>query len=116
VPKHELAAVEGWRVAALRGEVYPALVPATGLSRGLLLTDLTPDEWRLLDAFEAPRYELKHLILVNNIRCWAYVRCQGTDVSPENWNIQEFKTYQLNDYVRRCRKWREQHLDGIAAD
>ncbi|MBW8487671.1 hypothetical protein [Actinomadura parmotrematis] len=45
-PDHEPAAAEGRRVATLPGRVYPSLAP------GYFLTGLTPEEWRILEAFE----------------------------------------------------------------
>ena len=51
------ARAPGFRTAHYPNRIYPALVRAPGASAdGLVLTDLTPFEADLLDAFEGPEY------------------------------------------------------------
>src|SRR6266487_644351 len=65
IPAGLPASVAGWRVAALPGRVYPALVPGETVAKGQLISDLTPADWRLLDAFEDDVYELRRLTLTD---------------------------------------------------
>jgi gamma-glutamylcyclotransferase (GGCT)/AIG2-like uncharacterized protein YtfP len=106
MPDTTPAVAEGWRVAALRGQVYPALVPSTGNAAGTLFTGLTPAEWQLLDAFEDTVYELRQLD-VDNGRCgWAYVCVDEAAVLPETWDMVRFERDELGAYVERCGTWR----------
>ena len=51
------AAAPGFAALHYPGRIYPALVRAPGAAApGLVLTDLTPFEHDLLDAFEGPEY------------------------------------------------------------
>jgi gamma-glutamylcyclotransferase (GGCT)/AIG2-like uncharacterized protein YtfP len=51
------ASAPGFRVVHYPGRIYPALVRVPGAAaEGLLLTDITPFERDLLDAFEGPEY------------------------------------------------------------
>ncbi|MEU6612135.1 gamma-glutamylcyclotransferase family protein, partial [Streptomyces shenzhenensis] len=61
IPERAPASAPGYRAAALEGCVYPGLVihTFTGSVPGVILTDLTDEEWRILDAFEDERYDLR---------------------------------------------------------
>ncbi|MFI7240798.1 gamma-glutamylcyclotransferase family protein [Streptomyces qinglanensis] len=62
VPPRTPATAPGWRTAVLAGRPYPGLVPSSGhTATGLLLTGLSPAEWRALDDFEDDAYELRRL-------------------------------------------------------
>ena len=111
VPAGVAASVAGWRVAALPGRVYPALVSGEALAKGQLLTDLTPPEWRLLDAFEDDVYELRRLTLTDGRYGWAYVRAHHTDAAPHDWDIDTFERDHLTGYLKRCAAWRQQLRD-----
>jgi gamma-glutamylcyclotransferase (GGCT)/AIG2-like uncharacterized protein YtfP len=106
VPASTPATVTGWRVAALRGLVYPALVPAAGTVSGRVLTGLTPTEWQTLDAFENDLYDLRLLALDDGRQAWAYVIDQHADVLPHDWDTDAFTRAELTAYVGRCRRWR----------
>jgi gamma-glutamylcyclotransferase (GGCT)/AIG2-like uncharacterized protein YtfP len=108
VPDHQPATAEGWRVAALPGQVYPGLVEGETTARGYLLTDLTPSEWRVVDAFEDPLYELKRVELVDGGHGWAYA-CKPDDVEPDDWSAEEFEAQHLPAYVERCAAWRRRY-------
>jgi gamma-glutamylcyclotransferase (GGCT)/AIG2-like uncharacterized protein YtfP len=106
VPANRPAAVTGWRVAALRDHVYPALVPADTNATGQLLTDLSRAEWHVLDAFEDNLYDLACLTLDDGHHGWAYVSDANAVVLPADWNAAEFMNRELRAYVERCRRWR----------
>jgi gamma-glutamylcyclotransferase (GGCT)/AIG2-like uncharacterized protein YtfP len=108
VPPSEPATARGWRAAALRDRVYPALVPAEDKSAdGLLLAELTRDEWRLLDAFEDDVYDLALLQLNDDRAGWAYVATADEDPAlPHEWDPTTFEQTALPGYLERCRQWR----------
>ncbi|WP_328844835.1 gamma-glutamylcyclotransferase family protein [Streptomyces sp. NBC_00258] len=102
LPAHTLASAPGWRAAALEGRVYPGLVAAPGnAAAGLLLTDLTDQEWRLLDAFEDDRYDLRKVALSGGDYGLAYLWPDG-EVRPEDWDRAEFESLHLQAYTARC--------------
>ncbi|MFS0691772.1 gamma-glutamylcyclotransferase family protein [Streptomyces nitrosporeus] len=103
VPQKTPAFVPGYRAAALEGRVYPGLVvgPPTNLASGVLLTDLSDKEWRILDAFEDARYELRELSLANGGRGWAYVWPTG-GVRGDDWDAAAFEAQHLVAYAARC--------------
>lgn len=107
VPALTPATARGWRIAALRDRPFPVLVPAEGVASGILVTGLTSAEWRILDAFEAPSYELRVLDLDIG-RGWTYVAGPEADaewgILPDDWSRDAFD---LPSYLRRCAAWRQ---------
>jgi gamma-glutamylcyclotransferase (GGCT)/AIG2-like uncharacterized protein YtfP len=107
VPTTRPATVLGWRVAALPGRVYPALVPADKSANGLLVAGLTPGEWEVIDAFEDDLYELRRLTLIDGQHGWAYVWKANEPASPDDWDSERFGERDLEAYADRCRRWRD---------
>ncbi|WP_431046364.1 gamma-glutamylcyclotransferase family protein [Streptomyces sp. P1-3] len=102
VPERSAASAPGWRAARLARRDYPGLVPAEGQTApGLLLTGLTPDEWRILDAFEDAEYELRRLPLSDGRWAWSYL-WHGGDVLPGTWDATEFRANRLAAFLARC--------------
>ncbi|MFD9793748.1 gamma-glutamylcyclotransferase family protein [Streptomyces sp. NPDC059070] len=102
VPATRAATANGWRAAALKGRVYPGLIPSgQQTASGLLLTDLSDTEWRILDNFEDDSYELQQLPLAAGSHGWAYL-WPGHDVLPLNWDASAFRSDHLTAYVARC--------------
>lgn len=112
VPEHEPADAEGWRVATLPERVYPGLVPGSTTAHGYLLTGLTPEEWRVLDAFEDPVYELVRVDVGDGRHGWTYACDQGAEVGPDDWSAEDFETLHLPAYVIRCEAWRRRYEDS----
>jgi gamma-glutamylcyclotransferase (GGCT)/AIG2-like uncharacterized protein YtfP len=106
VPDRTPATAVGWRAAALRGRLYPGLVPGDTTATGLLITGLTPDEWRVVDAFEDEAYELRRLALADGHVGWTYVWCDEAQVSPHAWDPELFARRDLSAYVQGCLAWR----------
>jgi gamma-glutamylcyclotransferase (GGCT)/AIG2-like uncharacterized protein YtfP len=106
VPKRIPANAVGWRVVALRDRVYPGLVPATGAASGLLIPDLTANEWAVLDEFEDPLYELRRLEIDEGRHGWAYICEGGADVCSHDWDPKEFASRHLERYSENCHGWR----------
>ncbi|MET7296959.1 gamma-glutamylcyclotransferase family protein [Streptomyces griseoloalbus] len=103
VPQQSPASAPGYRAAALEGRVYPGLVAGTSadVASGVVLTDLSNQEWRILDAFEDARYELRELPLSNGRWGWAYI-WPGGDVRVDDWDAAEFEARHLAAYEARC--------------
>ncbi|MFF4859986.1 gamma-glutamylcyclotransferase family protein [Streptomyces rubiginosohelvolus] len=103
VPSKSPAAARGYRAAALEGRVYPGLVAGTpaDVASGLALTDLSGEEWRILDAFEDVLYELRQLPLSDGRRGWAYV-WPGGEVRRDDWDAAAFEDHHLASYSARC--------------
>lgn len=112
VPESEPAVAIGWRVAALRDRVYPALVRGSEAATGLLLRGLSNANWKLLDAFEDEIYNLQQLELNSAGRGWCYVYEGDAIALPDNWNADEFQEQHLSSYVDRCRRWRATYEGG----
>src|ERR1700730_16745178 len=86
VPNRVPASAPGWRLAALPGRVYPGLVLSQGSVNGLLISDLTRDEWRTLDSFEDDSYELRQLSLTDGRAGWAYVCTESAKTCAHDWS------------------------------
>jgi gamma-glutamylcyclotransferase (GGCT)/AIG2-like uncharacterized protein YtfP len=109
LPNREPATATGWRVTTLPGRVYPGLVADDRTVTGFLLTDVTADEWRVVDAFEDDVYELRRLSLATGKHGWAYVCRQDAEVSQQDWDPNHFAVKHLKRYVDSCSRWRDWH-------
>jgi gamma-glutamylcyclotransferase (GGCT)/AIG2-like uncharacterized protein YtfP len=110
VPNRLPASAPGWRVVALPGRVYPGLIRGPTTATGLLIIDLAPQEWRILDAFEDELYQLRCLSLSNGRTGWAYVSEGVTQPSADDWDATLFNNRDLGAYVEGCIAWRTQYL------
>lgn len=111
VPSRSPAAAAGWRVVSLARRVYPALVPGRELVAGVLITDLTVEEWHLLDAFEDDVYRLQRVPLLDGRQGWAYVGEVTAQTTAESWSVERFAARHLAAYVADCLAWRRRHDD-----
>ncbi|WP_330301570.1 MULTISPECIES: gamma-glutamylcyclotransferase family protein [unclassified Streptomyces] len=101
IPSGRPTAAPGWRAAALERRVYPGLVAAPGATAtGLLMEDLTPTEWKILDDFEDDRYDLREITLAEGLTGWACVWPDG-EVLPYNWQADYFADRHLTAYTAR---------------
>ncbi|XUL85280.1 gamma-glutamylcyclotransferase family protein [Streptomyces galilaeus] len=112
IPEQAPASAPGYRAAALDGRVYPGLVSASfgSSAAGLVLTDLSNEEWRILDAFEDERYDLQEVTLSSGQLGWTYV-WPGGDVREDAWDSEDFQAQHLVAYASRC----AQIAPGLAA-
>ncbi|MEV7885128.1 gamma-glutamylcyclotransferase family protein [Streptomyces sp. NPDC002817] len=103
IPEQVPAAAPGYRAAALVDRVYPGLVVSAigGSASGVVLTDLRNAEWRILDAFEDEKYDLREVTLSTGAKGWAYI-WPGHDVCSEDWDSGAFEARHLSAYVERC--------------
>ena len=107
VPPRAPAQAVGWKVIGLPDVVYPGLVAASGRVVGVTIFTLTDDEWRLLDAFENPIYDLRLLNLTDGRQAWSYVCTSNPNAHDVSWDADTFSRNHLPSYVRRCRAWRQ---------
>ncbi len=103
IPEQAPASAPGYRAAALADRVYPGLILRAfgGSAPGVVLTDLSNEEWRILDAFEDERYDLREVTLSTGATGWAYI-WPGGDVLDEDWSAAEFESKHLVAYAERC--------------
>lgn len=103
IPERTPAAAPGYRAAALADRVYPGLVVSAigGSASGVVLTDLSNEEWRILDAFEDEKYDLREVTLSTGATGWAYI-WPGGDVCSEDWDAAAFEDRHLSAYAERC--------------
>nr|WP_269781571.1 gamma-glutamylcyclotransferase family protein [Nocardia bovistercoris] len=96
----------GWRAVRLHGKPYPGLVRDTShAAPGLLLTDLTNEEWSLLDRFEDTIYSLERVTTADRTDAWAYA--WPNDFEDADWLLNEFERNELPSYITRCSAWLE---------
>ncbi|MGK8559382.1 gamma-glutamylcyclotransferase family protein [Nocardia gipuzkoensis] len=112
IPPTTPAQLPGWRVVRLQGRPYPGLVRDDAHTAvGLLLTDLTPDEWRLLDRFEDPDYELEQVTVQTGAGAWVYA--WPKEFEDLEWNLRAFEAEELPRYVTRCAAWLERDRNRV---
>lgn len=105
VPPLVAATVEGWHVTALPDVVYPGLLPGGGPTKGFVLVDLSREDWKIVDAFEDPIYDLTPLDMADGGTAWAYT-CPLASASPSGpWDPREFAERHLSAYLDRCAAW-----------
>ena len=85
------ATVHGWRAAALRGRVYPGLVPGPGRSAAGHLIEVDDDELAVLDRFEGPQYE-RTTVTAGGAEVWAWrLRDEHVGLCVEqDWDLARF--------------------------
>ncbi len=110
VPEHAPGTVTGWRVAALAARTYPGMVQAgQATAAGILISGLTPGEWRLIDTYEDDFYELRQVTLTDGRSGWTYAWVNHADVASHDWSAPDFAARHLAGFTDRCRAWREQY-------
>ena len=104
------------RRLAIKGKVYPAMVPSTSASDIVSgkVYSVSPDELKILDAFEDRRYERAEVEVAmpvgERVRARAYVRSQNDDSDLESdWDYKRFLRDHLTWYVHKCRLWAQKH-------
>jgi hypothetical protein len=109
VPARTPAILTGWQVVALPHRVYPGLVPAGDGDHvaGQLLTDLTPAEWLLIDAYEDPDYDLRPVTVRDAPPTSAYVWRDLSTATRQPWSLTGFIDSDLPSYLDHCRNWRD---------
>jgi gamma-glutamylcyclotransferase (GGCT)/AIG2-like uncharacterized protein YtfP len=105
------AMLPGFERRAVRGEVYPAVVPRSGASvEGLLLAGVPRARLPLLDAFEGREYrrQAHEVHLANGRRhvawCYVWAPACARELASGIWDMDAFERDALHDYLRRCRR------------
>lgn len=109
VPERKSAVLHGYRRYAVKGACYPAIISdAHAAVHGLMFLDLTPEENRILDAYEGEEY----------VRTAVRLRVEGADVvancyvwqhhlaerlAPVDWDLNEFTNQRLASYLQAIR-------------
>ncbi|WP_433593823.1 gamma-glutamylcyclotransferase family protein [Nocardia sp. CA-145437] len=108
VPRMEPARLIGRRAAALPGRAYPGLVTATdAVTAGFVLTGLTADDWRVLDAFEDDEYDLTPVSVHLGERVgYAWTYTWTAEVAEADWSAADFEAGHLPYYESKCAAWR----------
>ncbi|OXR41001.1 hypothetical protein B7C42_06967 [Nocardia cerradoensis] len=107
-PDMDVAVARGWRVAALPQRLYPGLVAEPGrMAGGLVLRGLTAADWRIIEAFEDPEYDLRPIELIG---CDEPVRTfvWSSAVTGNDWLPEVFVSHHLERYVERAAQWRQE--------
>jgi len=97
---------------SIRDKVYPAIVQAAGMSvSGILYSGIDHQTLGLLDVFEDILYERRdvEVFTENTIRsAMTYVIADRYRqcLSPELWDIEQFKVQYLENYLISCREFR----------
>jgi len=104
------AALHGYQRHRLRGEVYPAIVPAAAARvEGVLWEDLDRTALGRIDRFEGAFYERRQQVVVldSGERRPAYVYVLRSEhqarVLEPDWDEVEFRARHLRDYLAACR-------------
>ncbi|MFE3189591.1 gamma-glutamylcyclotransferase family protein [Nocardia sp. NPDC059240] len=108
VPEMAAARVLGRRAAALPGRSYPGLVTAAdAVTDGFLLTGLTADDWRVLDAFEDDEYDLVPVSVTAGEQVgYAWTYAWRAEVEAHDWSASAFEAETLPRYIGKCAAWR----------
>jgi gamma-glutamylcyclotransferase (GGCT)/AIG2-like uncharacterized protein YtfP len=108
-----LAHAPGFRAVHYPGRIYPALIRVPGAAaEGLLLTDLTPFERDLLDAFEGEEYRRETIAAVladepELHEADAYIPVIAVPNTGEDWLLSDWQ---------RFHKWRVLGAEAATAD
>lgn len=92
----------------VRERVYPMLrAEADGIvaDTAYVYENLAVSDWKILDAFEDPRYELR-TVSTSLGSALAYMSCDESMESDGPWISSRFQTEHLADYIAMCRRWR----------
>lgn len=94
-PALRAARLPGWRAAALRGRVYPGLVPAAGGSAAGALVEVDTAELDVLDRFEGPQYERIEVVALLDGRevgalAWRLRDEHAQLVRSADWDLERF--------------------------
>lgn len=111
-PEGLAAVLHGFRRFRLRGELYPAIVPAQeGRVEGIVYRGIGEAAWRRLDRFEGEIYERQvvQVVLTSGevLPARTYIlRPQFTDLlEPAEWDPASFAQRDMTRFQRHFRGW-----------
>lgn len=98
----------GVRRYRIRGQVYPMLrMEAGGVinQMAFVYQTLRPNDWRIIDAFEDPRYQLAR-ITTSLGSALSYISQDEAMTADGPWSSSVFEQKHLTDYLAMCRQWK----------
>lgn len=115
LPEAAPAAVANLAAFAVPGRVFPiAAAVASGTLEGVVLRDLDARECHLVAAYEGPLYRKESYRTLDGDPVDVFVAACGGLASPVRWDAARFESHDLEDYVRRCRRWRVEQAPEAA--
>ncbi len=119
------ATLAAHRRGILAGRIYPGIVPDPQSEvSGRVYFDLDEAALDILDWFEADEYE-RLLVAADcadgrRTNAFAYIVCAeyAELVTDVPWNLAEFRRLHLDDYVRGCKRLRDEWIAsaGVVSD
>lgn len=110
LPASEPARLVGFRRAALRGAIYPGLVPAAGReTQGVLWRDLDAGQLGRIDRFEGALYEREQVAVecrgaaAREAAVYVIGAAHRHRVEAAPWSEADFRARHLAAYLRDCR-------------
>ena len=109
IPDYQLVEAAGWLTARIPEKVYPGLVRSDShVAYGRVYTDLTVEEWILLDRFEDSVYNLMPIeVSLKGVRPLAYV--WDGESARMQWRITDLNKQQISLYLNRCATWKDRY-------
>ena len=105
--------ITGWRVAPVRGRVYPGLVRDPGASASGHHLRVTADALEVLDRFEGPAYDRRPVGRVRvdgrdvQVQAWVVPEEQAHRCAPGTWTLQGFlEDPERGSWIRAIRRGR----------
>jgi gamma-glutamylcyclotransferase (GGCT)/AIG2-like uncharacterized protein YtfP len=114
VPRMTAATLYQHRLYSIKSASYPGILPKPNESvKGLVLWEMTPREFQLLDAYEGTpqdeslyeyrqkevEVEIEHSSEKISAVCYVYVRTE--DLLIPGWSYENWRTRHMNDYLSK---------------
>ena len=114
LPIHDVSAawLDGHRLFRIHGRSYPMIVAdPRGTVEGQLLTNLSRNEFRLLDAFEGSEYRRCPVSVRDatgrHIGAQLYQPLRGLKRDRRPWSLNEWSSRERRAMLARARIWRQ---------
>ncbi len=112
-PAHKPAQAPNHQARALPDKPYPVLVPTPeAITKGVLLTDLTEQEKRLLDVFEGPIYTPTKIAVLTDqgsleATAYAITISEAENLQANKQWSQSRLIAEMCDFLEDCERFRE---------
>ena len=113
------AQIIGYKNVRIRNRVYPGLIIGDSPVEGLLYSDISVDEFRLLNSFEGKFYvpEMAKARLADgqifDATTYVIAKANLSKATNEVWNKKLFAQTYLERYLKIIPKYREGYLSGM---
>lgn len=109
--------VHGWQAVEItippKDRKIPALVPGSDATGGFAVEGLTPHEWNEVDEFELDLYQLQQVTFEQGGHGWCFAYLKRALSNNPKWNIGNYASTELTEYIELCRKWRRRRDELI---